>query len=162
MIFVTTGTQEPFDRLIKAIDELASSLPNERIVAQVVTSEYEVRNMEVIGFISPQRFEQLTEEADLIVGHAGMGTIISALMKNKQLIVIPRDFSLGEHRNDHQMATARKMKELAYVNVVFSIKELKEEILKNRSGEKKEGKKLGQWASRELIDSLRNFILVKK
>ena len=39
MIFVITGTQLPFDRLIRMLDELAPQL-NEEIVAQVNGSGY--------------------------------------------------------------------------------------------------------------------------
>ena len=41
MIFVTVGTQEPFDRLIKAIDELAAVV-EEQIVVQAFESSYKV------------------------------------------------------------------------------------------------------------------------
>ena len=62
----------------------------------------------------------------MIVAHAGMGTIISAMQHQKPIIIFPRIAALGEHRNEHQMATAKKMKELGYVHVAFNEKELKE------------------------------------
>lgn len=159
MIFVTIGTQEPFDRLIKAIDEVAKLLPNERIVAQVIKSEYKVRNIETVGFISPQKFDELLNEADLVIGHAGMGTVISALTQNKPLVILPRKLSLGEHRNDHQMATAKKMHELGYVDVVFAEEDLKRTILEIKKKSKVNETILNNWASPTLISSLREFIL---
>src|SRR5215217_2444665 len=111
MIFVTIGTQEPFDRLIKAIDELAPLL-NMDIVAQVSNTVIEVKNMKALTFIPPDEFDNYFQQASLIISHAGMGSIITALTMNKPIIVMPRLASLGEHRNEHQTATAKKFEKL--------------------------------------------------
>ncbi|RXG12919.1 UDP-N-acetylglucosamine transferase subunit ALG13 [Leeuwenhoekiella aestuarii] len=124
MIFITTGTQEPFDRLLDAMDICAAKFPEVEFVAQVINTDVEAKNLKVEGFLSPITFNDYFERADLIVGHAGMGTIITALVKEKALIVIPRDASLGEHRNDHQLATAKKMSALNYVKVAYTSDEL--------------------------------------
>lgn len=52
-------------------------------------------------------FDKLCHDARLIVAHAGMGTIISAMTKGKPIIVFPRIAALGEHRNEHQLATSK-------------------------------------------------------
>ena len=57
----------------------------------------------------PEAFEAAFREARLIVGHAGIGTVLSAQRFRKPLILLPRRTALGEHRNDHQMATARQL-----------------------------------------------------
>ena len=46
--------------------------------------------------------------ADAVVAHAGIGTILGALELGKPTVVMPRRAALGEHRNDHQLATARR------------------------------------------------------
>ena len=56
-------------------------------------------------------------DADAIVAHAGMGTILSALELGKPLLVMPRVAALGEHRNDHQLATAKRFAETGHVAV---------------------------------------------
>ena len=104
MIFVTIGTQTPFDRLIKIIDNIALEI-NEPIIAQVYNSQYKAQNIQTIDFLSPKEFNDLFEKARLIISHAGMGTIITALLKCKPIIIYPRLASLGEHRNDHQIYT---------------------------------------------------------
>jgi UDP-N-acetylglucosamine transferase subunit ALG13 len=38
-----------------------------------------------------------------------MGTILSALQYQKPIIVMPRRASLGEARNEHQLATVRRL-----------------------------------------------------
>ena len=83
-------------------------------------------------FLAPDEFDKLCHDARLIVAHAGMGTIISAMTKGKPIIVFPRIAALGEHRNEHQLATSKKMKELGYAYVANNKEELKEYLLKKR------------------------------
>ena len=40
--------------------------------------------------MSPEEYQRRFAEADLIVGHAGMGTIIAALELGKPLLMLPR------------------------------------------------------------------------
>jgi UDP-N-acetylglucosamine transferase subunit ALG13 len=130
MIFVTTGTQIPFDRFIRAVDEIMEWM-DEPVIVQALKSDYQPRNFEMVDFIPPDEFNKIMTEARLIVGHAGMGSILSALEYEKAIIIFPRLASLGEHRNDHQMATAMKMNELGYVHVAYDQKQLKDLMLMN-------------------------------
>jgi UDP-N-acetylglucosamine transferase subunit ALG13 len=158
MIFVTIGTQEPFDRLIKIVDELAVGLDQE-VVAQVFNSSYVAKNLTLIDFVNPKEFERLFNKADLIISHAGMGSIISALSIGKPIIVMPRKASLGEHRNEHQLATAGKMGEIDGVYIVRNKEELELNInflLKDKNN--KEVFKVSNSASKELIDSIKEYI----
>ncbi len=154
MIFVTTGTQAPFDRFIKAVDEIAKDI-QEDIVVQAFKSEYQPMHIQTLDFMPPDEFNRVFNEARLIISHAGMGTIISAMQKNKPIIVFPRLASLGEHRNDHQMATAMKMNELGYVYVAYDAKQLRD-LLQNV--ELRPLHTLGDSASPELIQSISDFI----
>ena len=54
-----------------------------------------------------------------IVAHAGMGTILTALELGKPLLIMPRRAALGEHRNDHQLATAERFAAVDGVKVAF-------------------------------------------
>ncbi len=107
MIFVTVGSQMPFDRLIAAVDEWAGRNRGCEVFAQIAASSAHPRNMRYTNFMTPTEFARALQGAQLIVGHAGMGTIISALEMGKQLLVMPRLGRLHETRNDHQVATAR-------------------------------------------------------
>jgi UDP-N-acetylglucosamine transferase subunit ALG13 len=104
MIFVTTGTQLPFPRLVSAMDDLAPRL-GERIIAQIGPDPQPYPALEIIDHLLPARFESLIAEARVIVGHAGIGTIMAARRHGKPLILMARRHDLGEHRNDHQLAT---------------------------------------------------------
>lgn len=158
MIFVTTGTQEPFDRLLTIIEKFSEKV-NEKIVVQAKTVMKLPANVEVYDFLSPQDYDYFFSSSRLIISHAGMGSIISALYKSRPIIVFPRIASLGEHRNEHQLATAKKMKDENMVRVAFSEEELlsmleelvKQEIIEPLSA-------VGPFASGQLIKSLDNFM----
>ena len=45
--------------------------------------------------------------ASLVVAHAGMGSIFTALTLGKPIVILPRRGDLKETRNNHQVATAR-------------------------------------------------------
>lgn len=159
MIFVTIGTQEPFDRLIKAVDELALEL-NLEVLAQVSSqSKIEVKNIKTLEFLPPHDFNRLFSEADLVIAHAGMGTIISSLVAGKPLIVMPRQKKLKEHRSDHQMATAKYFGEMGYINVAEN-KEQLAMFITDFYAERKLMKigNIGDFASAELISKLKNVI----
>jgi UDP-N-acetylglucosamine transferase subunit ALG13 len=150
MIFCTIGTQAPFDRFLKIIDEVAADI-DEDVVAQVYKSHYKARNIKTIDFLPPDKFQELFSTARIIVAHAGMGTIISAMQQKKPIIVFPRIAKLGEHRNEHQLATAAKMKELGYVYVANDAEEMKSLLTATNL---KPLHKLGEFASQSMIDEI--------
>lgn len=150
MIFCTIGTQAPFDRFVRIVDEVAAHL-DEEVIAQVYKSEYQAKNIQTVDFLPPDEFNKLFSQARLIVAHAGMGTIISAMRQHKPIIIFPRIATLGEHRNEHQLATAQKMKELGYVYVANNAEELKELLIQP---DLKPLHELGDFASQSLIDEL--------
>lgn len=109
MIFVTVGTQLPFDRLLDmvsgAIEELAEPV---QCQAQADSTEKSWSNIEKIGSVDTVAFASLLEEAKVVVGHANMGTIIQCLSLGKPLIIVPRLSKHGEYRNDHRVDTTEK------------------------------------------------------
>lgn len=153
MIFVTIGTQFPFDRLIEMLDRIAPEL-DEEIYAQVLKGKYKPKHIKTLDFIEPDEFEEVFVQARLVVAHAGMGTILSALRNSKSLVIFPRIASLGEHRNDHQNATAQMIKENKYAYVATNEKELRELLHMDL----RPLKKIGEFASESLVKSLKDFI----
>jgi UDP-N-acetylglucosamine transferase subunit ALG13 len=162
MILLTIGTHEPFDRLVQAMDRIAASLFNVSVVAQIPSSCYNVKNMKTLSFISPLEFDKLLNDASLIVSHAGMGTIISALQKGKPIVVMPRTAALGETRNDHQLATARNYEALNYLHVANTEFDLSNKIEMFLKGDLKPLHQTGKYASNELIFALRKELQQKE
>ena len=155
MIFVVTGTQLPFDRLIRMLDEIAPQL-DEEIVAQVNGSGYLPRHINTIDLLPPDEFDRLFSSARLIVAHAGIGTIITAMQQQKPVIIFPRIATLGEHRNEHQLATAEKMKEAGWVYVANTKEELSELL---QTPDLHPLCTIGGSASESLVESITDFIL---
>ena len=153
MIFVTIGTQFPFDRLIEMLDRIAPEL-DEEIYAQVLTGKYNPKHIKTLDFIEPDEFEEVFVQARLVVAHAGMGTILSALRRSKPLVIFPRIAALGEHRNEHQTATALMIKEKSYAYVATDEEELRQLLHKDL----RPLKNIGEFASESLIKSLEDFI----
>jgi UDP-N-acetylglucosamine transferase subunit ALG13 len=128
MIFVTVGAQMPFDRLIRTVDEWAGSRGRGDIFAQIGQADYQPEHMRYSAFINPSDFSEHLEKADVIVAHAGMGSIITALERCKPILVMPRRSDLGETRNDHQIATARQFGALRLVEVAMDEQALFEKL----------------------------------
>jgi UDP-N-acetylglucosamine transferase subunit ALG13 len=125
MILVTVGTQIPFDRLISIVDDWVSqSGTRQQVVAQVGTSDCKFENMTVFQSVEPEQFETYINDCDFIISHAGMGSILTALRVKKPIIIFPRKAALGEHRNDHQLATASSFSNIDGVYVVNDKDEL--------------------------------------
>jgi UDP-N-acetylglucosamine transferase subunit ALG13 len=120
MIFVTVGSQLPFDRLVFAVDGWAASRPDVELFGQVGDTANPPANFDSVSTIAPEEYERRFAEAELIVGHAGMGTIIAALESSKPLLMLPRLARLKESRNDNQVGTARHFRTFAQFEVVDS------------------------------------------
>lgn len=124
MIFVTVGSQLPFDRLIKAVDRWAEEHKDQEIYTQIGISDFEPKNIKFCQTMSPDEYNDCLNRADFIVAHAGMGTIISALDNGKKLLLLSRLVRLGEHRNDHQLATAKKFSHFSNIEIAKDENEL--------------------------------------
>lgn len=124
MIFVSVGTQLPFDRLVAAVDAWAGAAPGRRVFAQVGPTALQPQHIEYAPFVSPEECRERMLAATAIVAHAGMGSILTALELGKPLVVMPRRAALGEHRNDHQLATAQRFAGHAGITVAFDEVEL--------------------------------------
>jgi UDP-N-acetylglucosamine transferase subunit ALG13 len=94
------------------------------VVAQIGPSTGIFPAISTKDFYSPRESIELFSKAEIIVSHAGMGSILTACELGKTLIILPRKFDLGEHRNDHQLATAKKFESLNNVFVATDVEDL--------------------------------------
>jgi len=133
MIFLTVGTSFPFDRLVKAIDDLvAQGKLRPDIFAQVGKGGYRPQNFDFVETLDKVKFDAYFEKAEAVIAHAGMGTITMALERHKPILVVPRLKKYQELVNDHQLATAKHFEQLGHVIAAYDINELtlKLELLK--------------------------------
>jgi UDP-N-acetylglucosamine transferase subunit ALG13 len=158
MIFVTVGSQLPFDRLIQTMDHWAANNKDYPVFAQIGISDYKPQHIEFCQTMTPEIYSQYLEQADFVVAHAGMGTIISALEIGKQLVLMPRLAHKGEHRNDHQLATAKRFAELSHVIVANNETELLGLVDSLRDSKFEPIAKQETQASPALINAIKQFL----
>lgn len=150
MIFGAVGTNSwDFTRLIKELDNISHEI-DEKVIIQIGNNVYTPKNAEYFSFISKNEIEKIYENSRVIVSHAGIGIILSAIRYNKPIIIIPRMKKYGEHFDDHQSDTAKKLEEEG-IQVVWDIKELKSILTENDL--KNSFKK-----NNDLINNLKSYI----
>ena len=132
MILVLLGTQNnSFVRLLDAIQyNIDKKVIRDKVVVQAGFTKFESKDMEIFNLIDKERLSELQDEADLIITHGGVGSIISSLKKGKKVIVVPRLKKYGEHVNNHQLQIARRFGEDGYVKYVINLKNLEKTLSK--------------------------------
>jgi UDP-N-acetylglucosamine transferase subunit ALG13 len=128
---VTIGLLYGFDRLIREMDEIAGGIAEE-VIMQIGETAYESKNARYFRFASAEKMDQLYEDARVVVCHAGVGSILTALEHGKPIIAVPRRKKYGEHVDDHQLDIAGEMEKEGRITVVCDVGEL-EDVLMNAS-----------------------------
>jgi exopolysaccharide biosynthesis glucuronosyltransferase PssE len=157
VIFVTVGSMVPFDRLVESMDTWAAANPSVPVFAQIGDGKCVPKACRWQRMISPAEFDARCREAEVIVAHAGMGTILTALQFGRPLVIMPRRAELHEHTTDHQIATAERFGVREGITVVNDAQELRKVLDEHKY--KAPTEQLSSVASPELIDRLRSFIL---
>jgi beta-1,4-N-acetylglucosaminyltransferase len=117
MILVTVGTNEAaFDRLLEAVESLPGG---DELVVQCGSSSVRPSNAAQCYEFMP--FDELVNEmrrARVVVTHAGIGSIMTALACGKRPVVVPRLVQYREAVDDHQLPVARRLEGAGLVTVV--------------------------------------------
>lgn len=132
MILVLLGTQNnSFHRLLEEIDKLIEKkVINEKVIVQAGYTKYESKNMKIFGLIPQNELNKYQKEADLIITHGGVGSIISSLKIGKKVIAIPRLHEYGEHVNDHQKQIVESFDKKGYIIGINDVSQLENAIKK--------------------------------
>lgn len=161
MIFLTIGSHEPFDRLIRAVDDWCEVEGCGGDVFGQITDKaaYTPQNFEWVTTLDPIEYQKHIESAEFIISHAGMGSIISSLSQAKPIVVLPRRGHFGETRNDHQYDTIKGLGARPGLFPALS----EEELPKVLNAMREQGAKgniipIDDFAAPELSGFLRDFI----
>ena len=131
MIFVTVGNDfRHFNRLIKKMDEIAHLIPSE-IVIQRGYSGYRPKNIKHFDFVSMDKAIEYIQNSQLVVSHAGIGTIFLCREYGIPIVIIPKRKKYGEHMNDHQLEIAKTLerREGENIFVIYEEDQLLEKVL---------------------------------
>lgn len=121
MIFVTVGTHhEPFDRLLRAL----ADLPAGELVVQHGTGAAPAGVARAVAFMPFDEMVECFRAADVVVTHAGVGSILCARREGHVPLVVPRRGDLGEHVDDHQLELTRALAEHGTVQPVMEVERL--------------------------------------
>lgn len=108
-VFLTVGSQMPFDRLTEMVAQWARQRPAVAVTAQIGSSRLApgaLQPMRCAATLDASAYSLQCQQAQLMVAHAGMGSILTAMELNLPLLILPRRGHLHETRNDHQLHTA--------------------------------------------------------
>lgn len=156
-LFVPLGTQKfPFGRLIMALNDLVDNgvyAPDE-IVMQSAMYPVEPK-FNHVGLIPVEEFNHYIQEAEVVITHSGVNSIISSMQLGKPLVVVPRLYEYGEHVDNHQVEIAELMSIKYDVLILMEMKNLKATIDAALTHEYK------HWQSHkeELVNAVRGLIV---
>jgi UDP-N-acetylglucosamine transferase subunit ALG13 len=104
-VLATVGTGlEPFDRFIEALDAAIERAGVEVVgLCQTGSCRRQSRRLDNVVRMSRGQFEQRMAEADVVVCHAGVGTLRAAIGAGHVPYALPRRSDLKEVVNDHQV-----------------------------------------------------------
>ena len=101
---VALGTEVwPFTR---AVDRILELLPDADITWQVGVTDYLRDGEQLQRWLPPSELRHAMHEADVVIAHAGVGTVLAGLGEGKVPVVLPRLEAQREHVDDHQVEVA--------------------------------------------------------
>ena len=130
MIFVTLGTQNnSFHRLLEEIQKcIDNKIINEEVIVQAGATKFESSSMKIFKLISMEEMNNYIKEANYIITHGGVGSIIAGLKNKKKVIAVPRYQKYGEHVNDHQTQIIKNFDEKGFIKGIAEVSELENAI----------------------------------
>ena len=121
MIFVTLGTHhDPFPRLIDGLQ----ALDRQDLVVQHGHSPAPLHAANPVQFLPFVDLMEHIRTADVVVTHAGVGSILTCLRLGRTPLVVPRQSRFGEHVDDHQVELTRAMADDGKVIPVWDVADL--------------------------------------
>lgn len=116
--FVSVGNAtQPFTRLVRAVAAIQDSLPQPVFVQFGVVPQSDRASLEGCDFLEMDEFERRIVRAELLILHAGAGSVIHAIRAGKVPVVMARSAGLGEHVDDHQQHFAAALQSAGKVVV---------------------------------------------
>ena len=125
LMFVTVGATLPFDRLVQMVADLKArgEIP-ERVIVQTGAGGAAPVGLEVYESLSFDQIKAQLRDADIVVCHAGTGSLITALREGCRVIAVPRRHDRREVYDDHQQEIAQSFSDRGLIEVANDADEL--------------------------------------
>ena len=156
MTLVILGTQDKsFDRLLRMVEkEIKNNNLKGEVIVQAGQTKFKSKYMKIFDLIPITKFNKLIKEADLVITHGGVGSIIQALKHNKKVIAVPRLARYKEHENDHQIQIVEEFTRNGYILSAKNAKELNKALEDVKKFEQKKYKSNNS----KMVKLIENFI----
>lgn len=156
MTLVILGTQDKsFDRLLRMVEkEIKNNNLKGEVIVQAGQTKFKSKYMKIFDLIPITKFNKLIKEADLVITHGGVGSIIQALKHNKKVIAVPRLARYKEHENDHQIQIVEEFTRNGYILSAKNAKELNKALEDVNKFEQKKYKS----NNNKMVKLIENFI----
>jgi UDP-N-acetylglucosamine transferase subunit ALG13 len=117
MIFVSLGTNKnPFPRLLQEVENLIQVMGiQDEVVVQQGNTPYTSNLFRSFKYSAMIEFVEYIKNAEVVIIHAGSGTLFNSIECGKKIIVAARLKKYGEHSDDHQLELTRKLSEEGYI-----------------------------------------------
>jgi UDP-N-acetylglucosamine transferase subunit ALG13 len=135
MIFVTIGNAtQSFERLLRAVDDLARDgvFGKSQIFMQSGNTQFQAQACQQQAFMGADEFSATLRDAEVVVTHAGAGTLLQSIVCGKLPVVVPRQASHAEHIDDHQVELARRLEQEGKIIAVWDLANLSKAIAEAR------------------------------
>jgi beta-1,4-N-acetylglucosaminyltransferase len=122
VILVTVGTNEArFDRLLRALEDLPGGTD---LFVQHGPSAIRPAGATCTDYLGFEELVEKMRQARAVVTHAGVGSVLTALLNGTRPIVVPRLQRFGEAVDDHQLHFGRRAESAGLVTLVEDITDL--------------------------------------
>ena len=135
MILVLLGTQNnSFKRLLEEVQKnIDNGNIKEKVIVQKGFTKFESKDMEMYKELPSEKINKLIEQANMVITHGGVGSIISSITRGKKVIAVPRLKKYKEHVNDHQLDIINSFNDNGYIIGIHCVEELGEALTKIKS-----------------------------
>jgi UDP-N-acetylglucosamine transferase subunit ALG13 len=150
VILVSTGTNGlPFDRLLSVLECIQG---DEEMIVQHGPSTVRPTGAICIGAMPYEEFVDAAGRARVLVTHAGVGSILVALMTGHRPILVPRLSAYLEAVDDHQLELAERLAALDAATVVTDAVSLPTVLRKTAGGAHRTATRSG------IVDDLERYL----
>lgn len=109
-VFVSVGNaKQGFARLLDMVRSIAAELPGPIFIQHGHTPWPDCPPIQASAFLSMDEFALRVQQAEVVILHAGAGSVIHAVRAGKVPVLLARRQDLGEHVDDHQAEFAREL-----------------------------------------------------
>ena len=123
-VFVTVGSGS-FDELIEQVDKTLLA-PDYQVCCQIGRGRFKPHQQH---FAFCDDYPRYMREADVVITHAGAGTVFELLEQGKRLLVVPNQFRVDKHQQD----LAQFIADHRYAKVCWQLEHLADTLVATMS-----------------------------